>query len=158
MKNRWTTVFAGPMWEVIPLQSELEARGFLTYVPDSNLKEIDPFVTGANSLVVRLQVPSDVAENALQIIEPEAEEAPQPTATPAGVRDHLDRVARRIRWGALLYVTAPLAFYMSFEYFDAVKRCGVRPSGHGYTVAAFWLATLWIASWVLFALVAASGA
>ena len=50
MSQQWIPVFSGSIPEAIVMQSVLEARGIPTYVPDSNIKGIDPFITGAGCL------------------------------------------------------------------------------------------------------------
>lgn len=56
---RMVTLDLGPIWKMQLLQTFLEERGVPSFVPDANLKTIDPTVTGTLSFDARLEVPED---------------------------------------------------------------------------------------------------
>jgi hypothetical protein len=68
MMNDWSQVFEGDVWRVKILQSELDALGIVTFVPDDYVPSQDPHLsgtaTGASVLYVR---PADV-ERAREVI------------------------------------------------------------------------------------------
>lgn len=78
MSQQWIPVFSGSIPEAIVMQSVLEARGIPTYVPDSNIKGIDPFITGAGCLTSTVMVPEDRAEEAAREIARAPEEDGDP--------------------------------------------------------------------------------
>lgn len=139
-----TTVFAGPPWLVMLLEGRMEAAGIPSFVPDRLVKTIDPFITGASPLDLRLQVPAAHLADARALVEEyEAEErraaaVPSPEAAELAV----DRHGRRIRWAALFGVTAPFALYYAPRYVRAAAALPARPRSHAWTLAAFPLAVL----------------
>ena len=114
MSSGWTTVYAGPLWEAIAVQSTLEAAGFLTFVPDANIKVMA--ISGANALDAEVQVPAGMAEGALAVVN----ERERP-----GAADHdtpLRKLGTRVCWAALLIFTAPYALILACKYFAEVRR------------------------------------
>ncbi|MCB9896961.1 MAG: DUF2007 domain-containing protein [Planctomycetes bacterium] len=75
MITTWTTVHAGPFAQVLAVQSVLEAAGIETRIPDAMTKVVDPFVTGANPLGARLEVPDAFAAEARALLESSRAEA-----------------------------------------------------------------------------------
>ena len=75
--------------------------------------------------------------------------APPETAT--GVPDlaALEVLGRRIRWMAILFLTAPIAVFLGVLYILRLPPTGERPHGHALTVGAIILALLILALWVL---------
>jgi hypothetical protein len=132
----WTTVFTGSMSEVLIKQGLLESNGIPTNIPDLNIKVIDPFVTGANALSVKLQTPESLAEEAEEILA----WRPDPVADAEPRRDpkleRLEKLGTRIRWGSITVVTAPYALLLAPEYLWSVRRLRERPRNHGWTIAA----------------------
>src|SRR5512144_2119573 len=72
-----TTVHVGPLPEVLVLQAALGAEGFDTYIPDANMKAIDPFITGGNIFFATLQArasESAAVSEAIARLNPKAKE------------------------------------------------------------------------------------
>lgn len=136
MRQDWTTVFSGPMSEVLILQGLLESNGIPTFIPDHNMKVIDPFVTGANALTVHLQVPRDQVFEARRLLawRPESEEPPVDPVADSGV--DLERLGVRIRWASLMVWSVPYSLWLAGRYFRGVRRLGRKPEGHLWTVAS----------------------
>lgn len=65
---RLVTVHAGSLWEVELLAGLLQDEGIRTFLPDHLTKRVDPFITGGNALVARLQVPAEDAERAAAVL------------------------------------------------------------------------------------------
>jgi hypothetical protein len=124
------------MTEVLVCQGLLESNGIPTFIPDENMKVIDPFVTGANALTVHLQVPRGRVFQARHLLawrpEPDADRA---EAQPAA-RTDLEKLGIRIRWASLFTPAVPYSIWLAWRYFRGVRRAGKRPEGHFWTVAA----------------------
>ena len=58
------TLEIGPLWKMELLRDVLGERGVPAFVADSNLKTIDPLITGAMSFDARLQVPEEAVDSA----------------------------------------------------------------------------------------------
>ncbi len=148
--SRLVTVHAGPLWEIELLQGRLESEGIPSFQPDGTMNRMDPFITGGNPLDVRLQVPVERAEEALALVaeyrEATREEKPseEELATEDGRREARlaaqTRRGRRIRWGAILWVTAPIALVLGGIYLWDLRPNEERPPNHGLTIAAIFLA------------------
>jgi hypothetical protein len=136
MRQDRTTVFSGPMSEVLILQGLLESNGIPTFIPDENMKVIDPFATGANALTVHLQVPRDQALEAKRLLawRPEPSERPVERAAESGAE--LERLGTRIRWASLMVWSVPYSLCLSWRYFRGVRRLGRKPASHFWTVAS----------------------
>lgn len=82
---RMVTLDIGPIWKMQLLQTFLEERGVPSFLPDSNLKTLDPTITGTLAFDARLEVPAErVVEARAALQEAEAELAElQRTALPA---------------------------------------------------------------------------
>jgi hypothetical protein len=146
------TVAEGPWLELEILRGALEEAGILSTIPDVAVKLWDPFITGANTLECRLQVPDLSREAAVELIaelEEHGEEAlaaqpefSEPTvAEPEPSEDDLRRealsaVGRRLCWSALFWVTSPIGVYLAYRYFTGVAGLERKPAGHAYAVAA----------------------
>jgi len=63
------TLEMGPTWKMQILLGVLEEHGVPGFVADSNLKVIDPFITGTLSFDARLQVPEESVEAARAALE-----------------------------------------------------------------------------------------
>lgn len=136
------TVYAGPVWRVLLLEGEFAAEGIPCLVPDRMIKTIDPFITGANALDLRLQVPAEHAEAARALIAAHAAEksaAPPPAPEDARALE-VARLGRRIRWASLFGFTAPIAFYYAPRYFREAAALTDLPAEHRWTIAALPLA------------------
>lgn len=138
------TVYSGPVWRVLLLEGRLEAEGIPALVPDRIIKTIDPFITGANALELRLQVPSRHLAAARAVI---AEDAPEPRAIPETDPDALRArevaaLGRRIRWAAWFGFTSPFALSYALRYFREAVALPQPPPGHRLTIAAIPIAIL----------------
>lgn len=71
---RMVTLDIGPIWKMQLLQTFLEERGVPSFLPDSNLKTLDPTITGTLAFDARLEVPAErVVEARAALQEAEAE-------------------------------------------------------------------------------------
>lgn len=137
-ETNWVTIFMGEPWRVALLEGELESAGILTLVPDRVIKTIDPFITGANALDLRLQVPAFQQTAALDLLAQAELERPAPEAlTPDEawlVRKNAE--GRRLRFAALFPFTIPLVPWLAWRYFSGWRGGARKPAGHGFTVFA----------------------
>jgi hypothetical protein len=173
---RMVTLDLGPIWKMQLLQTFLEERGVPSFLPDANLKTLDPTVTGTLSFDARLEVPEErLAEARAALEQAEAELAELRSASldeqalagtieegaPAveafaererllepGTAEHedLEALGLRLRWAALLPWTHPFALLYTWRYFRALARGVPVPRGHGLNLAAL---GLMVASWVV---------
>jgi hypothetical protein len=63
-RRELVSVYSGPPGVANVQRAILESAGFLAFIPGENMKTLDPFSTGANSLAVSVQVPVVDAEAA----------------------------------------------------------------------------------------------
>ncbi len=61
---RMIAIDQGPIWRMELLQALLAERGVPSFVPDSHLKLIDPFLTASQALDARLEVGEEYLERA----------------------------------------------------------------------------------------------
>lgn len=156
------TLEMGPTWKMHILCGLLEERGIPAFVQDSNIKLIDPFITGAMSFDARLQVPEESVAAARAALEevrtqdleggpaPQAEESLD--AVPEAARDReleaMAALGQRIRWAAVLPWMHPFAFLHGFKYLHWTARRRRAPDGHAVTIlvlvvtSLFWLVLL----------------
>jgi hypothetical protein len=157
--DRWATVVTGSLGVALESQALLEHEGLATYVPDYNLKKIDPFITGSNSPSLRLQVPgSDVARinEILRRVGPLDRNGDHPAAEGEGpddpetgahaltgtapeevrARQALQALGWRTCAASLFGFTIPFAWYWAMSYAYLVRAHGVRPPNHGWVLAA----------------------
>ena len=151
------TLEMGPLWKMWLLRDVLEERGVPAFVADSNLKGIDPFITGALPLDARLQVPAEALETARSALAEsredgarldaeQADSLAQPREPPSSAPDlaALSELGRRIRWASVLPWMHPFALYYGIRYLRDLARVHGRPTGHAYTVLALLLVgALW---------------
>lgn len=117
----WTTIFMGPVAQAEMLRCELEAKGIPVFIPEENIRTIDPFMVGGLLVFDRaVQVPPSAVARAREVVdgldgaqepkeaetelpadyfEAEAEAAPTPDETRA--RAATAAQSRRILWTAL---------------------------------------------------------
>lgn len=146
MNERWVAVFNGPTWEALAVQAQLEGEGIATLVPNRETRVMDPFVTGGDAFSLEVMVPASMSASALTILQPN-----DLASEPAVVADSALRLAKlglRIRWAAVMTVTAPLALVMGVIYLARVRKLGERPAEHGWNVAAIALAAAFTLAFV----------
>jgi hypothetical protein len=148
------TIHAGPIWEVELLKGRLEQEGIVVFLPEANVKRVDPFITGGNALDTKMQVPEHEAERARVLVE-EYREATR--EKPAEFTDAVDpdarmarkaKLGRRIRWLTLLWFTAPIALVLGILYVWDLEPNEPRPPSHGLTMAAILIAVLGTLFWM----------
>ncbi len=142
-KRKWVTILSGPPALIVTRQAELEASGFETFVPNLNLRFIDPTITGGDIFSLDLQVISDRARDALELFEASAALVASPSL-PAEITDAADdepvalvearTIGRRIAFASMCLFTVPMAWYWAPQYFALVKDAGRRPSSYGFVV------------------------
>lgn len=149
------TLEMGPLWKMELLRSVLEEHGLLGFVEDSNLKTIDPFLTGPMSFDARLKVPaSSLTEARAALAEAreqglgeadlagavEAEFAPEASPAPAAPADaELDALAslgRRLRWAWVIPWMHPFLLLHGQAYVRELVRLRRAPPGNGMTLLA----------------------
>ena len=117
------------------------------FVADSNLKTIDPLITGAMSFDARLQVPEEAVDSARAALAEAREEGkalestsdePQPEATgePAPALAALADLGRRIRWATVMVWMHPIVFVYGVRYVRGLRLVQGHPPGHTLTLAA----------------------
>src|SRR5262245_31120281 len=135
----------GPPWKMELLRDVLAEHGVPSVVVDSNVKTIDPFITGALSFDARLDVEEEslaAAREALAAARAEGEallpaEEKEAQADPATtVVQDLEDLGRRIRWSAILFWMHPFLFLYGWRYLAALPHVQRAPKGHGLTLLA----------------------
>ena len=152
---RWVTVFQGSPGAALAAQAALQSAGIPTYLPDYNLKLLDPFITGGNALAVSVQVPSDAEAAAADIVAESAAVGPadsergdataretEPSSALAASAEGLRALGQRVIFASLAVITAPIAFFWAVRYLRETRRLGVRPENHGWVLAATAFAAL----------------
>jgi hypothetical protein len=103
------TVFEGEISEADVLRSVLEAAGFSTCLANENIKVMDPFVTGAGALSVKLRARRDEAEEVRAVIaELRARESPMEVDPADRAFESASR--RRVRAGWFIVIALFLGF------------------------------------------------
>ncbi|HEX6883081.1 MAG TPA: hypothetical protein VF530_06845 [Planctomycetota bacterium] len=155
------TLEMGPLWKMELLRVVLEEHGVPGFVEDSNLKTIDPFLTGAMALDARLKVPGSALEAARAALaearaggldEAEmaratgAELGAEEPAPPADAElEALARLGRRMRWAWVIPWMHPFLFVHGLAYLRELLRLRRAPPGNAMTLlslglaAAFWI-------------------
>lgn len=133
------TVYYGPIWKILLIEGRLEAEGIPVLVPDRMIKTIDPFITGSNSLDLRLQVPSKYADAARALLAEEEDEERHAEELPPADAEVLEltRLGRRICFAVLIPFTSPWALWYAPEYLRRAAALDVKPRGHWLVLAAF---------------------
>ena len=141
----------GPTWKMELLHDVLAEHGVPSFVVDANLKQIDPFVTGALALETRLEVPEKMVEAAHLALETARAEGraflPQDEEEERAQDEALVKIAdlgRRIRWATVLVWMHPFVLFYGWKYMRALSLTWKRPPGHALTMLALaGVTTLW---------------
>lgn len=129
------TVLLGSWAEVLVLQAALEDQGIQTFIPNQNIKTIDPYITGMNALDVRLQVPRlqfPLAAEALTRLREEKQEGHDPE-----LLFPVEALGRRVRWATL--ILPPVGLVFGILYLLKTRPMQTKPIHHGRTLAAVWI-------------------
>jgi hypothetical protein len=153
----WVTIANEPLWKVDLLRTVLEEQGIPAFLPDHTTKIVDPFITGASPLYARLQVPASQAEHAKAVLaaraEPRAEPAEEDEESEEALQEDLERVARRTRWGSIIWIGWPFALLAGTIYVAGCRETGLRAKHHKLTILAWaWALTNLVALLVLIVL------
>ncbi len=138
------SIFRGSMPEVLTLQAALAAKGIESFIPDYNMKTIDPFITGRNVFEVSLQVPAVKAAEAeaeIRSLREGAEERRQEeraggcfeepieeSREASDVRQEVEATGRRIRWASVSVITAPVGILWGVKYLVEARPLSPWPS------------------------------
>jgi hypothetical protein len=151
--TEWVTVYSGSRSAALVVQTALEARGIPTYLPDEQMKVIDPFITGSNPFDVRLQVPSDLVREAREVLPPPR----APSVRAVELRDadearadDVRRLAQRLAWCLVFPIFGWLfGVALGFRYLRAAAALPERPVRH-CTTLVIWLAqAVLLAGWMV---------
>lgn len=139
-ESNFVTVYIGSLGTAKTLQATLGSAGFLTFIPQENMKTLDPFNTGANSLSVAVQVPSDDARAALEYLEDSKSETRDEDAEDVENNDELRAVATRIRWAMVIQLMMfpilpiPVPLFFAGRYQSLAGQSDNEPPAHAVTV------------------------
>jgi len=161
------TIFTGDFSAVLAMEALLRGEGFHPFIPDRNIKTIDPFITGGGVFQVTLAVPESEAQKALACLEESRANAPVAgggESAPEIDRAAVEALGRRLRWGfvlisliwwiplvwwrpSLLVSAVALGFLVIYvachiNYLLQVKKSEASPEGHGITVTCLVLTIL----------------
>ena len=139
--TRMGTVFEGARWEAQLLQGRLGEDDIPAYLPDANVKRVDPFITGANPLAVKLQVPASALAHATTVIDDYLEKTrPDPAASPPDDEEASRRAGMHFRWAVAFTVLVPfllpVGVWYGVRYLRTARRLGKRPPGLRTMLAA----------------------
>lgn len=141
--DEWPEVYRGAPAMALMVRDRLESEGLQAFVPDQNLRIIEPFLTGGNAFELRVLVAGAHVEHAKRLLAADARE--MQLAGPDG--DELDprtrevqRVGERIVNAAALGYMAPVALWNAPRYFASSKGLETPPRGRKLVVAATALA------------------
>jgi hypothetical protein len=153
----WVTVYSGSRSAVLVLQVSLHARGIPTFVPDEQLKVIDPFITGANPFDVALQVPPRLAAEAQQLIRSGRQRAAD-LADGAAIREPLEgtleheqeqvrRLGERLCWCLAFPIFGwAVGAFLGFGYLRRARALPERPPRYRVIVLAWLLQPVLLAA------------
>jgi hypothetical protein len=147
LSDDWIEVFWGSPTVALLVRDRLEGLGVRTYVPDENLRFLEPFSTGGQSLDLRVLVPRDQEEQAREILEEEGQQgeselsiSPEDRIDPL-VRE-VTRIGDRIVFATALGVLAPAALWMAPRYFKLARRLPAPPRRRALVIVAVLIAAL----------------
>jgi len=147
MTSGWSTVYTGPVWRALSVQSLLDEAGFLTQVPDANTRTMDPFITGGDAFSLSVLVPARDSTAALDVVA--SHEQPGPTSAASERDSKLAKLAHRLRWltamvviAPVFFLTAPIALVLGFVYLVRVRRSETLPAEHGFNLITIAVAGL----------------
>ncbi len=136
---QFETVYSGALGVAKTVQATLESAGFSTFIPQENMKTLDPFNTGANCLTVAVQVSSNDAEAVREFLENATKRALVDSDDEQGTVDcEAIVLSTRIAWAfALQWIVLGLPWPWLFapRYFRIVAESPDRPLQHTRTVA-----------------------
>ena len=159
------SVYSGPIGVAHTLRATLESAGFLVFIPDENMKLLDPFVTGANCLEVSVQVPATdvdavrehLASAKVEDVPEEPEPEPDTESQDGDVQLARDvrRVVLRMKWAIafqlLFFDFLPIPLLLVPRYVRLVGRMDELPPEHPAActmfVSSLALATIYSAIW-----------
>src|SRR5690606_27590606 len=129
---QWVTIYRAPIYNLYIVRAKLDAFGIETNIPDAHIKVLDPWITGGGlALDADLQVPIQDQKRALSVLRK------FPPGQGSGlIHTELDRIAQRIRWGSILWITAPIALYLAPRYLSMAKMSDEKPPYHWMTIFA----------------------
>lgn len=146
LTDDWSEVYSGSPAIALLLRDRLEDTGVRTYVPDENLRFLDPFSTGGRALDLRVLVARDQVEQAREILLEEKETAAELAIEP---QDRIDPLARevarlgeRIICATALALLAPAALWMAPRYFALARRLPTPPRRRVAVIVAVLIAAL----------------
>ena len=148
MTTGWTTVFRGPIAEALIVQSKLEAHEVPTSMPSMRVREVDPFITGADPLTQAVAVPAELVSDAHEVLggdltaDRTAELGPEERD-----RRRLAGLARALRWSAMFSLIFPVlpalwGLVLGVRYRALSARLGERAPAHRFVPWALGLCVL----------------
>jgi hypothetical protein len=137
--QRWVPVFSGPVWQALGVQARLEAGGFLTFVPDTNLRTIDPYMTGGDVFALEVLVPEDAVGAAREVVAAETTLTAEQEQYRSEKLHESDAPLRMAWWTIFL---PPVGFALGLLYLWRVHATGIKPSGHVFNVVTIAVALL----------------
>lgn len=143
MTNGWTEVFHGGLAEALIVQSKLEAFEIPTLLPSRGVREVDPFITGANPLSQTVEVPPEAAERARELLAERGvgdEVVPEPSPQEVEL-DRVTGLGRNLRWAAAFSLLIPFlatigGVLVGLMYLSGVRGLEVKPVMHAWNVVA----------------------
>ncbi len=116
----------------LAVSERLQSEGLRTFVPDQNVRILEPWKTGGNVFELRVLVAREDFERARELLELDGAAANEELRVPPeDVPDPRLVRARRLGEGliiaAALVCTAPIALFIAPRYFGLVKQVGVAP-------------------------------
>jgi hypothetical protein len=135
MSDEWIELDAGPLWRVEMLQEELANQGVDAFVPDTNLKRVDPFAAAGNVFDYRLLVRAEHSSRARELLQ-ELQLRPEEQDEPERVDEamfRLERLGRRIQWCAMVTLFAPVGLWLWFRYVRTARDRTELPRDHRWT-------------------------
>jgi hypothetical protein len=162
LSRDWIEIYSGSPAMALLLRDRLEDAGVRTFVPDENLRYLDPFATGGRSLDLRVLVAHGQEERAREILIEEQQAASELTVPAddqvAPVAREVARIGDRIVYATALVALAPAALWMAPRYFALARRLPAPPRRRVAVIAAVLIAAFEIAGFAALAASAASRA
>lgn len=139
----WPEVYRGAPAMALMVRDRLESEGLKAFVPDQNLRVLEPFATGGNAFELRVLVEQSNAERAKQLLAADASAmAPSPSEAIDPRTREVERLGERIVNAAALGYLAPVALWNAPRYFASSKGLTTPPRRRRMVVAATVLAAV----------------
>ncbi len=152
LSEDWVEVYHGAPAVAELVHARLHSEGVRTFVPDRNLRWLDPTDTGGSVFELRVLVAREDVARARALLASDAAAGADLEASPPEELERRTREAQRLGErlivAAAMIVLAPLALWWAPRYFRLVRELPTRPRRYRVVQAATRLAVFLLAAGV----------